>query len=71
MKHRSSFRLAAASAAVFSQSAFAHPGHDHSFWASNAVHSLTFLSLIMLGAAATYALQKHLARKKITSQDDQ
>jgi TRAP-type C4-dicarboxylate transport system permease small subunit len=70
MNNRSLTGLAAASAALFSQSALAHPGHDHSFWASNAVHSLTFLSLIMLGAAATYTVQKHLARKKITSQDD-
>ncbi len=71
MKNRSSIRLVAFGTVVFSQSVFAHPGHDHSFWASNAVHSLTFLSLIMLGAASAYTLRKHLARKKITSQNDQ
>jgi uncharacterized membrane protein len=70
MKNHSLSVLAISSATFFSQSALAHPGHDHSFWASNVVHSLTFLSLIMLGATATYALNKHIARKKASSQDN-
>ena len=69
MKIHSLSVLAVSSAAVFSQSALAHPGHDHSFWASSAVHSLTYLGLMMLGGAAVYSVNKHLARKKISSQD--
>lgn len=65
MKIHSLSLLAASSATVFSQSAFAHPGHDHSFWASSAVHSLTLLGLVMLSGAAIYSVNKHLARKKI------
>jgi len=69
MKIHSLSVLAVSSATVFSQSALAHPGHDHSFWASSAVHSLTYLGLMMLGGAAVYSVNKHLARKKISSQD--
>ncbi len=61
--------LAVSSATIFSQSALAHSGHDHSFWASSALHSLTFLGLMMLSGAAIYSVNKHLARKKISSQD--
>jgi len=69
MKIHSLSVLAVSSATVFSQSALAHPGHDHSFWASSAVHSLTYLGLMMLGGAAVYSVNKHLARKKISSQE--
>ena len=69
MKIHSLSVLAVSSATIFSQSALAHPGHDHSFWASSAVHSLTYLGLMMLGGAAVYSVNKHLARKKISSQD--
>ena len=69
MKIRSLSVLAVLSATVFSQSALAHSGHDHSFWASSVIHSVTFLGLIILGGAATYSVNKHLAHKKISSQD--
>jgi TRAP-type C4-dicarboxylate transport system permease small subunit len=68
MKIRSLSLLAVSTVTLFSQSALAHSGHDHSL-ASSAVHSLTFFGLIILGAAATYSVNKHLARKKISSQD--
>ena len=68
MKIHSLSVLAVSSATVFSQSALAHSGHDHSFWASSAIHSLTLLGLLMLSGAAIYSVNKHLGRKKISSQ---
>ena len=68
MKIHSLSVLAVSSATVFSQSALAHSGHDHSSWASSAVHSLIFLGLMMF-VAVIYSVNKHLGRKKISSQD--
>ena len=69
MKIHSLSVLAVLSATLFSQSALGHTGHDHSSWASSAIHSLTFLGLMMLSVAVIYSVNKHLARKKISSQD--
>jgi|TARA_B110000967_G_scaffold36155_1_gene35362 hypothetical protein len=67
MKIRSLSLLAVSSATIFSQSALAHSGHDHSHWSSSALHSATFFGIIILVGVAAYSVNKHLARKKISS----
>ena len=53
--------ITAATTAMISHQALAHPGHDHSFWASDAVHAITFASIVGVAAVALYSVKKSRA----------
>ena len=53
--------ITAASSVLISHQALAHPGHDHSFWASDAVHAITFASIVGVAAVALYSFKKSRA----------
>ncbi|AFJ03609.1 hypothetical protein Q7C_2484 [Methylophaga frappieri] len=59
-------RLAALSLLWFAgmQSAFAHPGHDHSAWTSGLIHAIFYLSIVGVVSAIAYSVHKKIKAKK-------
>ncbi len=51
------------------QFATAHPGHDHSFWASNAIHAGLVIALIITGIIGNQLIKKSSHTQKIKSED--
>lgn len=57
--------LAAASAAtVISNTALAHPGHDHSALSAGLIHALFYGAIAAVGAMAVYLAVRHIRSRK-------
>lgn len=54
-------------ALLFSQTVFAHPGHDHSHWLSDPIHALTAAAI---GAVIVTAVVLRKRSKTKTEQND-
>lgn len=49
---------------VTSSSVFAHAGHDHSHWASDAVHAIAAFAVVSVVAAVAFAIKKGKSAQK-------
>ena len=56
--------------ACFASQAFAHPGHDHSFWASDAIHALFLLAIIVAAVLAGFCLSKKNQNTSLENQEN-
>ncbi len=51
--------------ALFSTTAFAHSGHDHSHWLSDSIHLITIGAVLSVAAGAVYYVKRKKASKSI------
>ena len=47
---------------LFSQSVFAHTGHDHSHWSSDLLHILFYVAIAVAAVGITYATFKRSSK---------
>lgn len=54
-----------AALSLLASTAQAHPGHDHSHWLSNGIHSIFYLALAgVIGAVAILAIKRIKSKKQ-------
>lgn len=58
-------------AGSFSTLAIAHPGHDHSYWTSDAIHVLTIAAIIGISTVGAFVYKQKKSKQKISFKDEE